>query len=66
MTLPCILCDLHDERGDWFGPAHAREYWSQVDWRPWLAGVHGLVLAEGGTLRDGPWIPLRDEVRVDE
>ena len=81
MTLRgCILCDIHDERGEWFGLLHDRQQWNaRWDWVPndrggydhmpahreAMALAHNLVLAPGGDVRTGPWVPWRDTARDD-
>jgi len=61
VNLTCILCDMPD----WFGWMHDRTNWAVPYWREAMARAHGLVLAPGGTLRDGPWVPWRDPARDD-
>jgi hypothetical protein len=53
VQLPCILCDMPE----YFGWMHQRENWNFVVHRRAMAAAHSLVLAEGGNLRDGPWVP---------
>ena len=66
MTLcGCVLCDIHDEGGEWFGWAHDRSNWSNPRWRPAMALAHGLVQAPGGSTRTGPWVPWRETFRDD-
>ncbi len=65
MNLPCLLCDMAAEGRGWFGFQHDRSNWSTPGWRPAMAAAHGLVLAEGGTLTDGPWVPWEVDVPDD-
>jgi hypothetical protein len=59
--LPCILCSMDE----WVGWMHQRENWNLVVNREAMALAHGLVLAPGGSIRTGPWVPWRDLARDD-
>jgi len=59
-VLRCLLCDMCDEGRGYYGWMHDRRNWDLVAHRPAMALAHAQVLAEGGTLRDGPWVPWNE------